>query len=54
MQAMTFMLPPQTLQDSMSTLNTRFKRYAQLIADLGLAQARVPAPGRAQKSARRR
>ena len=32
MQAMTFMLPPQTRQISMSMLNTRFKRCAQLIA----------------------
>jgi hypothetical protein len=32
MQAMTFMLPPQTRQVSMSIANTRFKRCAQLIA----------------------
>jgi hypothetical protein len=32
MQAMTLMLPPQTLQTSMSILNTRFKRCALLIA----------------------
>ncbi len=32
MQAMTFMLPPQTLQVSMSIANTRFKRCAQFIA----------------------
>ena len=32
MQAMTFILPPQTLQVSMSISNTRFKRCAQLIA----------------------
>jgi hypothetical protein len=32
MQAMTFMLQPQTLQMSMSIANTRFKRCAQLIA----------------------
>mgnify|MGYP001823145304 CR=1 FL=1 len=32
MQAMTFMLPPQTRHVSMSISNTRFKRCAQLIA----------------------
>ena len=32
MQAMTFMLPPQTRQVSMSISNTRFKRCARLIA----------------------
>ena len=32
MQAMTFMLPPQTGHVSMSISNTRFKRCAQLIA----------------------
>jgi hypothetical protein len=31
MQAMTYMLPPQTPHVSMSILNTRFKRCAQLI-----------------------